>query len=207
MSAVRRLRRYPGRYPVVVAAVLLLLWAIAAYAAPRSRSLLGGLLDRPTAVDPNAAVVVGFSPGAGGYRAEDVVLQAIDEARSSIHMAAYSFSSKSVATALLAAKRRGIDVMIVVDYKENKRKYSAATFTANQGIPTRTDDHYAIMHNKFLVVDGSNVETGSFNYTAAARDKNAENALLLRNVPGLAAIYDKEWRRLWQEAEPLAPRY
>lgn len=44
-------------------------------------------------VDPNAPVVVGFSPGIDGYRAEDVVLQAISEADVSIHSAAYSCST------------------------------------------------------------------------------------------------------------------
>jgi phosphatidylserine/phosphatidylglycerophosphate/cardiolipin synthase-like enzyme len=122
-------------------------------------------------------------------------------------MAAYSFTSKPIASALLAAKQRGIDVKIVVDHKENSGKYSAATFTANQGVPTRTDSHYAIMHNKFLVVDGKTVETGSFNYTSAAANKNAENALLLRNVPSLASTYEKEWERLWGESDDLAPRY
>jgi phosphatidylserine/phosphatidylglycerophosphate/cardiolipin synthase-like enzyme len=169
--------------------------------------LLDELLNHHAEIDPTAAVVVGFSPGIGGYRAEDVVVQAIREAKNSVHMAAYSFTSKPIAAALLAAKQRGIDVKIVVDHKENSGKYSAATFTANQGVPTRTDSHYAIMHNKFLVIDGKSVETGSFNYTAAAASKNAENALLLRNVPSLAAVYEKEWTRLWSESDDFAPRY
>lgn len=168
---------------------------------------LASLTERHPAVDPNAPVVAGFSPGINGYRAVDVVIQAISESKTSIHMAAYSFTSRDIAAALVAAKRRGVEVELVVDAKENNRKYTAATFTANQGVPTRTDDHYAIMHNKFLVIDGRTVETGSFNYTEAATKRNAENALLLRNLPQLAAIYEREWQRLWAESIPLAPRY
>lgn len=168
---------------------------------------LASLTERHPAIDPNAPVVVGFSPGVDGYRAVDVVIQAISDAKTSVHMAAYSFTSRDIAAALVAAQRRGVEVAVVVDAKENNRKYTAATFTANQGVPTRTDDHYAIMHNKFLVIDGRTVETGSFNYTEAATKRNAENALLLRNVPMLAGTYEREWQRLWAESSPLAPRY
>lgn len=160
-----------------------------------------------SAVDPNADVVVGFSPGVGGYRAEDVVLQAINECTSTIRMAAYSFTSKPIAEALVAARRRGVDVKVVVDQKENGKRYTAATFIANEGIPTRTDDKYKILHDKFLVCNNASVETGSFNYTASAAHENAENALLLRRVPNLAAQYTQEWNRLWNESNELAPRY
>ena len=39
--------------------------------------------------------------------------------------------------------------------------YSGATFLANSGIPTRINSRYAIMHNKFLVIDGRHVQTGA----------------------------------------------
>ena len=57
------------------------------------------------------------------------------------------------------------------------------------------------------MIDGVNVETGSFNYSAAAADKNAENVLVLRGVPEIASTYSTEWQRLWDEAEPLASKY
>lgn len=189
--------------------IFLVLAALAAPAGARRETLAGAIAEALThrPVDPSAPVVAGFSPGVDGYRAEDVVLQAITEARTSIHLAAYSFTSKPIAAALVEAKRRGLEVAIVADRKANSRSYTAATFAANQGVPVRLDDHYAIMHNKFMVVDGREVETGSFNYTAAAARSNAENALLLRGVPQLAATYEREWQRLWAESDPLAPRY
>ena len=33
------------------------------------------------------------------------------------------------------------------------------------GIPIRINSYYAIMHDKYMVIDGKTVETGSFNYT------------------------------------------
>jgi len=63
---------------------------------------------------------------------------------------------------------------------------------ANQGIPVRADYQYAIMHNKFIVVDGQTVELGSFNFTAAAEDKNAENVIVLHDS-AVAQRYSQEW--------------
>ena len=69
------------------------------------------------------------------------------------------------------------------------------------GIPIRLDERYAIHHHKFMVIDGVTLETGSFNYTTAAVKHNAENALVLWNVPQIAQVYAKEWERLWEESK------
>eukprot|EP00659_Diplonema_papillatum_P003092 gene3092-4854_t len=121
--------------------------------------------------------------------------------------AAYSFTSKPIALALVNAKKRGVNVMVVADKKGNTAKYSAVTFLANEGVPVRLNGNYAIMHNKYIVIDGRDVETGSFNYTQAAAKSNAENALLLRGVPELAISYANNFNKLWAEADTLRPAY
>jgi phosphatidylserine/phosphatidylglycerophosphate/cardiolipin synthase-like enzyme len=142
---------------------------------------------------------VAFSPDRG---ATTLVVRIIAEARHTIRMAAYTFTSKPIAEALLDAHRRGIDVDVVVDKSQANGRYSEATSLANQGIRVRVDYRYAIMHDKFIVVDGEAVEEGSFNYTAAAERKNAENVLVLHDRV-VAAAYGKEWERLWAESAPL----
>jgi len=63
------------------------------------------------------------------------------------------------------------------------------------------------MHNKFMVVDGDAVQTGSFNYTTSAATRNAENVLVVQDSPELAKAYQSEFKRLWNEASPVKPRY
>ena len=147
---------------------------------------------------------VAFSPHGESLQ---LVLQGIEKAQKSIIVAAYAFTSKPIAEALLSAHRRGVNVRVVADSKANQRAYSAVTFLANQGVPVRVNDHYAIFHHKFMVIDDADVETGSFNYSAAAVSKNAENVLFLRNVRELAAQYNAEWQHLWEEATPVEARY
>lgn len=143
-------------------------------------------------------ITVGFSPSGAALHN---VLDAIQSAKTHIDLAAYSFTSKEVAQALVQAAHRGVQVRVVADKKDNQgSKYSAVTTMQQNQIPVRLDGHYAIMHNKFMVIDGATTETGSFNYTSSADKRNAENALVIWNEPQLAGVYEQEFERLWQES-------
>lgn len=122
-------------------------------------------------------IEVGFSPS---NTALPLVLKVINSAKSSICMAAYSFTSKPVTQALYAAYKRGVKIQVVADAKANSAKYNSIIFLKNQGISVRLNNNYAIMHDKFIVVDDQIVQTGSFNYTASAVNKNAENIIVLQ---------------------------
>ena len=52
----------------------------------------------------------------------------------------------------------------------------------------------AIAHSKVMIIDCATVVTGSFNFTAAAQNHNAENLLVLDD-PALAAQYKANWER------------
>lgn len=149
-------------------------------------------------------VSVGFSPS---HTALQNVLSVVNDASTSLDVEAYSFTSKPIATAIIAAKKRGVNVRVVADEKANGDRYSAVTYLANNHVPVRLNSRYAIMHNKVMIADGSTVQTGSFNYTASADTRNAENSIVLRGVPQIAAQYEKEFNRLWAESEVLAPAY
>nr|CBX27153.1 hypothetical protein N47_A11820 [uncultured Desulfobacterium sp.] len=79
-------------------------------------------------------------------------------------------------------------------------KYTSATFLANAGIPTYIDDRHAIAHNKIMIIDKETVITGSFNFTKAAEEKNAENLLIIRNKD-LAKIYTGNWYKHKEHSE------
>ena len=147
---------------------------------------------------------LGFSPHG---EALQVILQGISEAKESILVAAYSFTSRPVSEALLAAHKRGVKVAVVADMEKNTNMYTAVNFLANHGVPVRLNGNYAIMHHKFMVIDGKSIQLGSFNYSAAAVDKNAENVLLLKDVPDIASRYTDEWNRLWEEGIDVKRNY
>ena len=147
---------------------------------------------------------VGFSPSQGSL---DLVLKTINSAKQNICMATYSFTSRPVVDALMAAKKRGVSIKIVSDEKANDKKYTATHYLVNHDINVRLNSNYAIMHNKFIVVDNQTVETGSFNYSEAAVKKNAENVIELWNNRKVAVIYNTECNRLFNEATTMVKNY
>lgn len=147
---------------------------------------------------------IGFSPRMGSL---NLVLKTINSAKNNICMATYSFTSKPVVEALMSAKQRGVNIKIVSDEKANSGKYTAVRFLANQGFNVRLNRNYAIMHNKFIVVDNKTVETGSFNYSGAAVKKNAENVIVIWNNPTVASVYRDECDRLYNEARFVTKSY
>lgn len=139
---------------------------------------------------------VAFSPG----DAEKLVVRTLASAQKSIRLAAYSFTSPAVAKALVDAHKRGVDVRVILDKSNETGRYSGLTHLRNTGIPVTLITRYAIMHNKFMVIDGAVVQTGSFNYTSAATTRNAENVVVLHDARA-AAAFATEWQRLRAEAE------
>ncbi|MFN2098378.1 phospholipase D family protein [Pantoea agglomerans] len=142
-------------------------------------------------------IYYGFSPAGS---AQKLVLYSINNASKSIDIAAYSFTSKDIAIALLNAKKRGIEIRVVADFKANE-KYTVVNYLRNAGVNVRVNNNYEIMHNKFMVIDGQSVQTGSFNYTASANKRNAENVILIKDNVPLATGYEKEFERLFNESE------
>lgn len=139
----------------------------------------------------NAPAQVYFSPRGG---CTEAIVDALDKAMSEIFVQAYSFTSKDIAKALVNATKRGVHVEIILDKSNRSKKYSAGDFTAHMGIPTYIDSQHAIAHNKVMVIDRETVITGSFNFTKAAENNNAENLLIIRSKE-LAKEYIENWER------------
>ena len=87
-----------------------------------------------------------------------------------------------------------VKVEALLDKSQKSERYTSATFLKNAGIPTYIDDKHAIAHNKIMVIDQETVITGSFNFTKAAEEKNAENLLVIRSKE-LAKIYMENWNK------------
>jgi phosphatidylserine/phosphatidylglycerophosphate/cardiolipin synthase-like enzyme len=127
-----------------------------------------------------------FSPNGGGTEA---IVAEIRNARTEVLVQAYSFTSAPIAKALLDARKRGVKVTVILDKSQKTARYSAADFLRNSGVLTYIDGKHAIAHNKIMIIDRECVITGSFNFTKAAEEKNAENILVIRGNPDLTAKY------------------
>lgn len=141
--------------------------------------------------------------------AEAMIVQSIRRARQQILVQAFSFTSRTLANALLAARRRGVDVQVIADREQTySGEASRIPDLVQEGIPVVLDVRYQSAHSKVMVIDAGTADaaviTGSYNWTYAAQYKNAENVLILRHNPEIVNAYAANWRRHYAEALPYA---
>jgi phosphatidylserine/phosphatidylglycerophosphate/cardiolipin synthase-like enzyme len=126
------------------------------------------------------AVTTCFTPA---QACAGLIVSILDHAQSQIRLQAYGFTSSSILAALVSAKRRGVDVIVILDKSSERRSpdgsAGGAEFVARAEIPVLIDYRPAIAHNKVIIVDGHIVVTGSYNFTAAAEQRNAENVTVI----------------------------
>lgn len=156
--------------------------------------------QQPEAAKVNWAIY--FSPPGGSTEA---IVTALKGARTTILVQAYSFTSAPIAKALVDAHKRGVKVEVILDKSQRTEKYSSADFLAHAGIPARIDAAHAIAHNKIMVIDAKTVITGSFNFTKAAEERNAENLLVIHDRT-LAARYEANWQVHKAHSEPYVSK-
>jgi phosphatidylserine/phosphatidylglycerophosphate/cardiolipin synthase-like enzyme len=154
----------------------------------------------PTAAAPEGPAAVYFSrPQAfdGEYAGgpDEAVVAALDRARARVDIAVYDFDLLSVARALVRASRRGVAVRIVVD--SDNWHTEAVDFLRTEGIPVAGDGREALMHDKFIVIDGGEVWAGSMNLTVNDAYRNDNNLIRLRSE-ALARIFSDEFEEMFQ---------
>lgn len=113
---------------------------------------------------------------------DNTIAQQIDTVQRTLDIAAYEWNSPSLTQAVMRAARRGVVVRMVSDDRDGLGD-EATTLGELQalGIPVVTDSRRALMHNKFMILDGALVLTGSWNFTLNDTYRNNNNSLALRS--------------------------
>jgi len=187
--------------------LLALLQAGAAGAQVAQRGTQGpALRETPPVFAARGTVQVAFTPW---DNAEAMIAGCIRQAKQQILVQAFSFTSRVLAHALIAAKRRGVDVQVLADREQTfSGEASRIPELARAGIPVMLEVRYQSAHNKVMVIDAGSADaaviTGSYNWTYAAQYKNAENVLILRHDPDIANAYAANWSRHFADALPYA---
>jgi phosphatidylserine/phosphatidylglycerophosphate/cardiolipin synthase-like enzyme len=127
------------------------------------------------------------------------LVAAMDRTERTLRLAVYDLSLPDVADAVLRAKARGVDVRLVYDDSHAAKPSPEFQRLVDGGVAVRIlkgGGSFGIMHNKFAVFDGELVETGSFNWSVSADQKNFENAIF-RSDAELAAGFARYWDWMW----------
>jgi phosphatidylserine/phosphatidylglycerophosphate/cardiolipin synthase-like enzyme len=132
---------------------------------------------------------------------DSLLINLISQARKSIYVAIYSFTRDGLARALIDAKNRGVEVKIIIEEENAYGQGSDYRMLKEAGVDIRLDGNPALMHHKFMVVDGEIIVTGSYNWSTAAEDRNDENFVVIRDR-SVAERFMQEFNRLLSIARP-----
>lgn len=111
---------------------------------------------------------------------EQAIIASIDAARLSVDMAIYSLSLREVGNALLRARDRGVAVRVVMESDSRERSLPQALIEG--GLPILGDRREGLMHDKFIIIDRSEVWTGSLNFTVSGVYEDNNNLIHIRSV-------------------------
>ena len=129
------------------------------------------------------------------------LIQRINQATKSIHIASYEFDLTDVAKALIQAKQRGVDVRWITDDEagieaDTKPGHGQFKMLEDAGIPIIDDKRGGLMHNKFWIFDGQTTWTGSTNITISGIFQQNNNVIVIES-PELASIYERQFEDMW----------
>lgn len=132
--------------------------------------------------------------GTGGL--DGPLVKAIDAARLSIDVAAYSLGLNSVRYALLRAHDRGVTVRIVMESTNMDR--SDPQILIEAGVPIIGDNSQGLMHDKFIVIDKSEVWLGAMNFTDSGTYEDNNNLMRIHSTK-IAENYSVEFKEMFED--------
>jgi phosphatidylserine/phosphatidylglycerophosphate/cardiolipin synthase-like enzyme len=114
-----------------------------------------------------------WSPN-GGFKEGSI--QRFNAAKSSILIFAYEFTEPDIASALVAARKRGVDVKILLDSRSStdKRSQAIVDLLLAGKVDVYLDGRHNLQHAKIAVIDGKIAGYGSTNWTKNGDLKNLE---------------------------------
>ena len=154
----------------------------------------------------------------GGQQADEVaswVVQFLDGARRSLDIAQYDLklegdAESAVVGAVRRATERGVACRLAYNVDHAKPipvpppPQTDMELVQRAGIPTRGVPGIPdLMHHKYVVRDGTDVWTGSMNWTNDSFTREENVIAVVRDAPAIAAAYTRNFDELWRRQRVL----
>ena len=123
-----------------------------------------------------------------------------------IYVAVYGMTFPPAVKALVAAKRRGIDVRVITDREKvtDPKQEMAMKTLRLAGIPVRVNQHDGLMHLKQVVIDDEVTASGSMNHTTSGNKYNDERLDVITDHATSMKAKDK-FLGMWQDPVRYRP--
>ena len=126
------------------------------------------------------------------------ILPLIQSAKSYIYIPAFYLTRKSIIYELINAKKRGVEIKIIVNETSVEGKYVDIDFMKENDIDVKVENWLGKMHMKSMIIDDETLIIGSMNFTKQGENMNDENCLIFKNAPCLSQKYKAHFLELWK---------
>jgi len=124
------------------------------------------------------------------------IVQIINNAKHYVYMPAFLITHSKIASAMIDAKNRGVDVRVIIDANSVTTRNSKHTLLRKSGIPLKTENYAGKLHSKMIVIDDEYLITGSMNFSNSGENKNDENLLIIKDSK-IAKLHKDFFLYLW----------
>ena len=150
---------------------------------------------KTTNLEKNTKLTVAFSP-------QDKIIQTkilplVDNAKGYIYIPIFYFTHKDMASHLISAKKRGVDVKIITDSTNAHGKYTIHKELRAHEIKVKTENKAGKMHMKAIIIDDKYSIIGSMNLTKSGEYNNDENTIIIENS-NIAKYLKNTFLTMWK---------
>ena len=144
------------------------------------------------------------------YAPEDAPLDRLvtlyQDARRYIYVSVYGLTYPRAVAALVAARKRGVDVRMLTDQErtEDIRQRSALKTLRMAGVPIRVNQHEGLMHLKQVVIDDEINASGSMNHTTSGNHYNDERMDIITDREISVKVREK-FLSMWNDQTRYRP--
>ncbi len=124
------------------------------------------------------------------------IIELIKNAKHYIYIPTFLITHAQITNELINAKRRGIDIRVIIDANSTNTRNTKHAILRKNGILLKTENYAGKLHAKSMIIDDEYIVTGSMNFSNSGENKNDENLLII-NDPAIAKSYKDFFLYLW----------
>ncbi len=128
---------------------------------------------------------------------DEGITPVISSSNSFIYMPMFYLTNEKIFEALIGAKKRNVDVKIIVDAHYAKSQHSKVKKLRDAGIKLKVENWGGKMHMKSMITDNDYIVIGSTNFTKTGITQNDENMLIIKNSK-LNQKFKSEFLKYWK---------
>lgn len=122
----------------------------------------------------------------------------LQNAKKYVYIPTFIITHDELANELINAKKRGVDVKLIIDATNVYSRKSKIKELRSAGVPVKVENYAGKMHSKSIIIDDEYIVAGSMNFTNSGENKNDENVLIIENKT-LARYYKGFFEYLWKK--------